>query len=168
MMNSHNSNNPICVTISGAITNLDVLLSSPKSALLVDGTTLDKVNTQVGIFKDVENIADIEIKKDTPLYHVSKDGNTHHSTTSMKSVSILRTQWGDLVDEERDISDEQEQNLEGDLDKGSSFTPFMSRRHKKYNKKKDVDKLNDKGVQSTSSEHIQTHSKKSVIYQRQS
>jgi hypothetical protein len=65
-MNYHNSDNPICVPISGAITTQDVLLSSPKSALLVDGTTLDKVNTQVGIFKDVENIADIEINKDIP------------------------------------------------------------------------------------------------------
>jgi len=46
----------------------------------------------------------------------------------MNSVSILRTRWGDLVDEETDMSDEQEQNLEGDLYEGSSVTPFMSRR----------------------------------------
>jgi hypothetical protein len=67
-------------------------------------------------------------------------------------VIILRTRWGDLVDEETDMSDEQEQNLEGDLDEGRSFTPFMSRRKKKYNKNKHDNKLNDKGVQSTSSE----------------
>jgi len=63
-MNSRNSDNRICVTIYGVIPNQDVLVSSPKSTPLVDGTTLDKVNTQVGIFKDVENIVDIEINKD--------------------------------------------------------------------------------------------------------
>jgi hypothetical protein len=53
-----------------------------------------------------------------------------------------------LVDEETDMSDdEQEQNLEGDLEEGSIFTPFMSRRQKKYNQKKHANKLGDKGVQ---------------------
>ena len=81
----------------------------------------------------------------------------------MKSVSILRTQWGDVVNEETDISDDQEQNLEGDIEEGSLFTPFMSRRQKKYSKKKDSNKLNDTMVQNSSREHIQTGSKKGVI-----
>jgi len=39
---------------------------------------------------------------------VPKDANTTHpSTAAMKSVSILKTVWGDLVDEETSMSDEQ-------------------------------------------------------------
>jgi len=34
------------------------------------------------------------------------------------------------------MRDEQEQNLKGDIEEGSLFTFFMSRRQKKYNKKK--------------------------------
>ena len=93
---------------------------------------------------------------------VSKEAN-NPSSAAMKSVSILRTQWGDLADEETDRSDEQEQILEGDIEEGSLFTPFMSRMQKKYNKKKHANKLNDTGVLSTFSEHIQTRSKKGVI-----
>lgn len=81
----------------------------------------------------------------------------------MKSVSILITQWGDLADEETDRSDGQGQNLEGDIEEGSLFTSFMSRKQKRYNKKKHANKLNDTGVQSTISEHIHTRSKKDVI-----
>jgi len=38
---------------------------------------------------------------------VSKGAN-NHGTAALKSVSILRTQYGDLVDEETDMSDDQE------------------------------------------------------------
>jgi len=51
----------------------------------------------------------------------SKEEN-NPSTAAMKSVSILRTQWGDLADEETDKSGEQEQNLEGAIEEGSLFT----------------------------------------------
>jgi len=61
------------------------------------------------------------------------------------------------------MSDVQEHNLEGDIEKRSLFTPFMSRRQKKNNKKKQANKLNDTGVQSTIIEHIQTCSKNGVI-----
>ncbi len=63
----------------------------------------------------------------------------------------------------RQMSADQEQNLEGGIEEGSLFTLFMSRRQKKSNKKKHANKLNDTMVQSTSSEHIQTPSKKGVI-----
>jgi hypothetical protein len=79
------------------------------------------------------------------------------------TVSILRTQWGDFTDEETDMSDVQEHNLEGDIEEGSLFTPFMSRRQKNNNKKKHANNLNDTGVQSTIIEHIQTRSKKGVM-----
>jgi hypothetical protein len=77
----------------------------------------------------------------------SKDAN-RAITDAMQRVNILKTVWGDFIDEEPDMSDdEQEQNLEGEYHEGSIFTPFMSRRQKKYNQKKHANKLGDKGVQ---------------------
>jgi len=179
------ANKPTTSNINGHA--LSVAASSPlisKEGLnshhlvpIVEGTAPDKVMTLVGISTDVENVADIERNKDRPESQridnntafeipisqpASKDAN-RTTTDAMQSVSILKTPWGDLVDEEPDMSDdEQEQNLEGELEEGSIFTPFMSRRQKKYNKKH-ANKLSDKGVQNTSSEHIQTCSKKGVI-----
>ena len=118
----------------------------------------------------------LSVAASSPL--ISKEGlNSHNlvpivegtaldkvmTLVAYQSVSILKTPWGDLVDEEPDMSDdEQEQNLEGELEEASIFTPFISRRKKKYNRKH-ANKLSDKGVQNTSSEHIQTRSKKGVI-----
>lgn len=68
-LNSDNFDNPIYVTISFIIPNLDGLFSSPKSASLVNGITIDKVNIQVGISKDVENIADNKMNKDKTESH---------------------------------------------------------------------------------------------------
>jgi len=42
----------------------------------------------------------------------------------MKSVNILRTSYGDLVDEQAYMRDEQEQNLQRDIEEGSLFTLF--------------------------------------------
>jgi len=77
--------------------------------------------------KENDNNTAFEIPISQPA---SKDGNKATSD-AMQSVSILKTLWGDLLDEEHDMSDdEQEQNLEGELEQGSIFTPFMSRRQK--------------------------------------
>jgi len=54
---------------------------------------------------------------------VSKEAN-NPSTVAMKSVNILRTSYGDLVDEQAYMRDEQEQNLQRDIEEGSLFTLF--------------------------------------------
>jgi hypothetical protein len=60
----------------------------------------------------------------------SKDAS-RATIDAMQSVSILKTPWGELVDDEPDMSDdEQETNLEGELEEGSIFTHFMSRSRK--------------------------------------
>jgi len=86
-----------------------------------------------------------------------------------KSEKILSKFWADDLDTDQasDNTLEPESNAkrylpEGDIEEGSLFTPFMSRRQKKSNKKH-ANKLNDTVVQGISSEHIQTCSKKGVI-----
>ncbi|RHN41254.1 hypothetical protein MtrunA17_Chr8g0364121 [Medicago truncatula] len=101
---------------------------------------------------------------------ISQPANSKNTSEACKkSEKLLSKFWAGGLDsdhapdEETDMSDEQEQNLERDIEEGSLFTPFMSRRQKKNKKKKHPNKLNDTGVQHTFSEHIQTRSKKCVI-----
>ena len=101
---------------------------------------------------------------------ISQPSNSKNTSEACKkSEKLLSKFWADGLDsdhafeEGKIMSDEQEQNLERDIEEGSFFTPFMSRRQKKKNKKKHANKLNDTRVQNTFSEHIQTRSKKGVI-----
>jgi hypothetical protein len=101
--------------------------------------------------KENDNNTAIEIPISQPT---SKDGN-RATSDAMQSVSILKTPWGDLVDEETDMSDdEQEQNLEGDLEEGSIFTPFMSRRQKTPNTVLVTKKQTNQSSQANTAESI--------------
>lgn len=93
----------------------------------------------------------------------------NNSEACRKSEKIFSKFWADDLDTDQasDNTLEPESNAErympeGDIEEGSLFTLFMSRRQKKSNKKH-ANKLNDTVVQSTSSDHIQTCSKKGVI-----
>jgi len=92
---------------------------------------------------------------------------TNNAAACKKSEIILRKFWADDLDMDQTSDSTLEPDInveiEGDIQDESLFTPFMSRRQKKSNKKKQVNKLNDTMTQSTSSEHIQTRSKKGVI-----
>jgi len=93
--------------------------------------------------------------------------NTNNSKACRKSENFLSKFWADDFDTDQASNSTLEPDInaeiEGDIEDGSLFTPFMSKRQKKSNKKKHANKLNDTTVQSTSSEHIQTRSKKGVI-----
>ena len=103
------------------------------------------------------------------MFKTSKPVNyTNNYEACRKSEKILSKFWADDdldTDQASDSTLEPDINaeIEGDIEDGSLFTPFMSKKQKKYNKKKHGNKLNDTMVQSTSTEHIQTRSKKSVI-----
>jgi len=92
---------------------------------------------------------------------------TNNVAACRKSEIILSKFWADDLDTDQTSDSTLEPDInveiEGDIGDGSLFTLFMSRRQKKSNKKKHVNKLNDTMAQSTSSEHIQTCSKKVVI-----
>jgi len=100
---------------------------------------------------------------------ISQPANSKNTSEACKKrEKLLSKFWVDgldsdhAFDEGTDMSYAQEQNLERDIEEGSLFTPFMSRKQKN-NKKKYVNKLNDTGVQNTFSDHIQTRYKKGVI-----
>jgi len=96
-------------------------------------------------------------------------GPKNTSAACLKNGKALSKFWADEDTDATDSTFDPESDSEGHkinssaAKEGSLFTPFMSRRQKKSNKKKHANKLNDTMVQSTSSEHIQTRSKKGVI-----
>jgi len=145
----------------GNVADIERNKDRPESQSIDDNTAFENCSSvHLGTTCPAEKITLTMVPNSQPS---SKDAN-RAITDAMQSVSILKTPWGDLVDEEPSVSDdEKEQNLEGELNEGSIFTPLISRRQKKKNQKKHANKLSDKCVQNTSSEHIQTRSKKGVI-----
>jgi len=99
--------------------------------------------------------------------HIGQSVITNNTAACRKSEIILSKYGADDLDTDQTSDSTLEPGInaeiEGDIEDGRLFTPFMTRRQKKSNKKKHVNKLNDTVVQSTSSEHIQTRSKKGVI-----
>jgi len=72
---------------------------------------------------------------------------TNNNAACRKSEIILSKFWTDDLDTDQTSDSTLEPDInaeiEGDIEDGSLFTPFMSRRQKKSNKKKHANKLND-------------------------
>lgn len=92
------------------ITTIDEVLGPDKGRVHMTGSSKNVTAASLKSFQILSKFWGDEIDTD-PATDSTMEPETATASESVK--------WGDLVDEETDMSDDQEQNLEGDIKEGS-------------------------------------------------